>query len=135
MNFHEFSDVLPEEIPLGLLRDIRNCIDLVPGASLPNKAAYRMCPQQHEELQLQADDLLIKGVVEKSRSPSAVPTLLLPKNDGLWRMCIDNRAVNKISIRYHFLILCFDDLIDELSGSKVHIKINLRSAYHQIRIR
>ncbi|XP_057469634.1 uncharacterized protein LOC130758701 [Actinidia eriantha] len=85
----EFEDVFPDEMPHGLppIRGIEHQIDFVPGASIPNKPAYRSNPDETKELQRQVSELLEKGYVRESMSPCAVLVLLVPKKDGTWRMC------------------------------------------------
>nr|KAJ0223892.1 hypothetical protein LSAT_V11C200062990 [Lactuca sativa] len=111
----EFQDVFPSKLPLGLppIRGIEHQIDLIPGAPLPNKAAYRCNPEVTKELQKQIDELMKMGYVRESLSPCVVPVLLVPKKDGSWRMCVDSRAINNITIKYRFPIPRVDDLLDE----------------------
>jgi len=133
----EFEDIFPKEVPTGLppLRGIEHQIDLIPGASLPNRPAYRTNPQETKEIQEQVEDLMQKGWVKESLSPCAVPVILVPKKDGTWRMCTDCRAINNITVKYRHPITRLDDLLDELYGACVFSKIDLKSGYHQIRIR
>ncbi|OMO49566.1 reverse transcriptase [Corchorus capsularis] len=133
----DYVDVFPEEIPSGLppIRGIEHQIDFVPGAQIPNKPAYRTNPEETKELEKQVGELLQKGFVRESLSPCAVPVLLVPKKDGTWRMCVDCRAINNITVKYRHPIPRLDDMLDELHGACLFSKIDLKSGYHQIRMK
>ncbi|GJZ41736.1 transposon ty3-I gag-pol polyprotein [Tanacetum coccineum] len=124
-----YDHVFPAEIPPGLppIRTIQHKIDLIPGSILPNKPAYRSNPRESDEIKKQVDALLQKGLIRESLGPCVVPTLLVPKKNGEWRMYMDSRSINKITIKYRFPIPRLNDLLDELHGANVFSKFDLRS--------
>nr|GEW47781.1 uncharacterized protein [Tanacetum cinerariifolium] len=131
-----YQHVFPAEIPSGLppMRSIQCKIDLIRGSVLPSKPTYRTKPQESTKIRKQVDGLLEKGLIRESLSLCVVPTLLVPTKNGEWRMCLDSRYINKITIKCRFPIPRLNDLLDELHGATVFSKVDLTSVYHQIRI-
>ncbi|KAJ9566774.1 hypothetical protein OSB04_002740 [Centaurea solstitialis] len=133
----EFPEVFQEELP-GLpppLWRVEFHIDLVPGAGPIAKSPYRLAPSGMQELSNQLLELLDKGFIRPSSSPWGAPVLFVKKKDGSFHMCIDYRELNKISIKNRYPLPRIDDLFDQLQGATYISKIDLRSGYHQMRVR
>jgi hypothetical protein len=133
----EYVDVFPQDVPPGLppICGIGHQIDLIPGASLPNRAPYHTNPYDAKEIQRKIQEVLDKGHIRESLSPCAVPIILVPKKNGWLRMCTDCTTINNVTIRYRHPIPCLDDMLDELSGSTMFSEVDFHSGYHQIRMK
>ncbi|GJU74678.1 putative reverse transcriptase domain-containing protein [Tanacetum coccineum] len=132
----DFPEVFPEELPgLPPPRQVEFRIDLIPGAAPVARAPYRLAPSEMKELSKQLQELSEKGFIRPSSSPWGAPVLFVKKKDGSFRMCIDYRELNKLTIKNRYPLPRIDDLFDQLQGSSVYSKIDLRSGYHQLRIR
>ncbi|GAU43834.1 hypothetical protein TSUD_371130 [Trifolium subterraneum] len=132
----EFSDVFPEDISdLPPEREVEFGIDLVPGTSPISMAPYRMLASELNELKKQLEELLEKKFIRPSVSPWGAPVLLVKKKEGSMRLCIDYRQLNKATIKNKYPLPRIDDLMDQLVGACVFSKIDLRSGYHQIRVK
>ena len=132
----EFKDVFPEKLPKGLppKREHEFHIDLQPGSTPQKKGLYRMSPPELMELQKQLSELLEAGFIRPSSSPWGAPVLFVSKKDGGLRLCIDYRALNRLTIKNGYPLPRIDDIFDQLHGAKFFTKIDLRSGYHQVRL-
>ncbi|KAJ0956109.1 putative nucleotidyltransferase, Ribonuclease H [Helianthus annuus] len=132
----EYPDVFPEELPgLPPHRQVEFQIDLAPAAAPVARAPYRLAPGELQELSNQLQELLDRGFIRPSSSPWGAPVLFVKKKDGSLRMCIDYRELNKMTIKNRYPLPRIDDLFDQLQGSSFYSKIDLRSGYHQVRVR
>jgi hypothetical protein len=132
----EYRDVFLEEIPgLPPRRDIDFSIELAPGAVPMSRTPYRMSMPELVELKLQLKEMMDKGYIRPSVSPWGAPVLFVKKKDGTLRLCIDYRLLNKVTIKNKYPLPRIDDLFDQLGGASVFSKIDLRSGYHQVRIK
>ncbi|GJU42948.1 putative reverse transcriptase domain-containing protein [Tanacetum coccineum] len=116
-------------------RPVEFQIDLIPGAAPVARARYRLDPSKMKELSEQLQELSDKGFIRPSSSPWRAHVLFVKKNDGSFRMCIDYRELNKLTVKNRYPLLRINDLFDQLQGSSIYSKIDLRSGYHQLRIR
>jgi hypothetical protein len=131
----EYQDVfeeLPDELPPK--RNTAHVIPLEPGARPVYKPMYRLTQAEKAEVERQVTELLCKGYIEPSQSPWGAPVLFVPKKDGGLRMCIDYRALNKLTVKNRYPLPRIEDLLEQLQGAKVHSGLDLASGYWQIRI-
>jgi len=131
----DFPEVFPEDLNgLPPIREVEFKIDLIPGATPVAKAPYRLAPSELQELSSQLQELSDKGLIRPSTSPWGAPVLFVKKKDGSFRMCIDYRELNKLTIKNRYPLPRIDDLFDQLQGASYFSKIDLRSGYHQLRV-
>ncbi|GJX14077.1 putative reverse transcriptase domain-containing protein [Tanacetum coccineum] len=132
----DFPEVFPEDLPgLPPALPVEFQIDLIPGAAPVARAQYRLAPSEMKELSEQLQEIFDKGFIRPSSSPWGAPVLFVKKKDGSFRMCIDYQELNKLTVKNRFPLLRIDDLFDQLQGSSIYSKIDLRSGYHQLRVR
>jgi hypothetical protein len=132
----EFLDVFSEELPgMPPHRDIEFLIELLLGAPPILKRPYRMPMNELVELKKQIDELQAKGFIRPSSFPWGAPVLFVEKKDGTQQMCVDYRSLNEVTIKNKYPLPRIEDLFDQMKVASVLSKINLRSGYHQLRIR
>nr|GEW17712.1 putative reverse transcriptase domain-containing protein [Tanacetum cinerariifolium] len=131
----DFSEMFPKDLPgLPPTRQVEFQIDLIHGDAPVARAPYRLAPFEMKELSDQLQELSDKGFIRPSSSPWGALVLFFKKNDGSLRMCIDYRELNKLTVKNRYPLLRIDDLFDQLQGSSIYSKIDLRSGYHQLRV-
>ncbi|GKC54412.1 putative reverse transcriptase domain-containing protein, partial [Tanacetum coccineum] len=131
----DFPEVFLEDLPgIPPALQVEFQIDLIPGVVPVARAPYRLAPSEMKELSDQLKELFDKGFIRPSSSPWGASVLFVKKKDGSFRMCIDYRELNKLTVKNRYPLPRIDDLFDQLQGSSVYSKIDLRSGYHQLRV-
>ncbi|CAA0831731.1 Unknown protein, partial [Striga hermonthica] len=132
----EYPDVFPDQLPGGPPnRQVEFTIDLLPGAGPVSKAPYRMALKELQELKTQIQELLNLGFIRPSVSPWGAPVLFVKNKDGSMRMCINYHELNNLTVKNKYPLPRIEDLFDQLRGASVFSKIDLRSGYHQLKIK
>jgi hypothetical protein len=133
---HEYPDVFSDDLSgMPPDRDVEFTIELQPGTAPISRRPYKMTPKELAELKVQLNELMDKGFIRPSSSPWGCPALFVKKKDQYLRLCVDYRTLNAITIKNKYPLPRIDILFDQLAGAKVFSKIDLRSGYHQIKIR
>nr|ADX31265.1 unknown [Triticum aestivum] len=131
----EYSVVFEKPTDLPPHRAWDHAIPIIPGAKPVNIRPYRYTPEQKTEIELQVKEMLKAGLIVPSTSPFSSPVLLVKKKDMTWRLCVDYRHLNAITLKSTYPLPVIDELLDELAGSCWFSKMDLRAGYHQIRLR
>ena len=132
----EYVDVFPDELPgLPSHRDVDFGIELHPGTSTISMTPHRMAPVELQELRVQLQELFDKGFIRPSTSPWGALVLFAKKKDKTLRLCVDYRQLNRVTIKNRYPLPRIDDLFDQFRGARVYSKIDLRTGYHQLRVR
>jgi hypothetical protein len=132
----EYKDVFPEEVPsLPLRRDIDFSIELAPGGVSVSRTPYQMSTPELVELKVQLREMMDKGHIQPNVSPWGAAVLFVKKKDDTLRLCIDYRQLNKVTIKNKYPLPRIDDLFNQLGDASIFSTIDLRSGYHQVRIK
>jgi hypothetical protein len=132
----DFPDVFPEELPrMPLDREVEFVIDLLPGTTPVSKRPYKMSVEELKELKKKLTELEEAGYIHSSSSPWGASVLFVQKKDGSQRTCVDYRSLNDVTVKNKYLLPRIEDLFDQMRGTRVFSNIDLRSGYHQMKIR
>jgi hypothetical protein len=131
----QFQDIFTEPVGLPPKRDLDHSIPLLPGAIPPNIRPYRMSHSQKNIIETLVKQMLQNKEIRPNTSPYSSPIILVKKKDLSWRLCVDFRSLNAMTIKIRFPIPVIEDLLDELHGATIFSKLDLRSGYHQIRMK
>nr|GEV00322.1 putative reverse transcriptase domain-containing protein [Tanacetum cinerariifolium] len=127
------TEMIPKESD-GVEKYIGGLPDSIQGSVMTSPAPYRLAPSEMKELSNQLQELFDKGFIRPSSSPRGALVLFVKKKDGSFRICINYKELNKLTVKNHYLLLRIDDLFDQLQGSSVYLKVDIRSSYHQLRV-
>jgi hypothetical protein len=133
--FVEYEDIFMSPVGVPLHYQVKHPIDMTLGVSLPNGPIYWRSVMENDEIKRQIQKILQKGLICTSSLPCGSPIVLVQKKDRTWRVYIDYRALNKITVQNRYPIPWIDDLLDQLKGEKYFNKIELNSGYHQAPIK
>ena len=134
---YKYEDILTNELPAGVPPEMPGAgevIPLEPGSRPVYRPPYRLSPTEKEEVVRTVAELLEKGFIKPSTSPLGSPVLFVGKKDGTLRMCVDYRALNKLTVSNKYSLPRIDKMLDRLNGARVFSSLDLASSYHQLRL-